>query len=459
MHRMATPLKEELTSMEVEKKLSHQESSTSISSDSTHLDVDNGKGSETGQDGTDLLAERPSQGSNLSAFFNIVCVVAGTGTLGLPYSLAKGGWIGVGILILSMIMSIYTGILIIKCIYYNGHTRLASYQEIGQHAFGRIGLIAVWFFHTSIVLGAPVMYFILSGTEIRGLTKSSVDISEEAWIWICCSVVSVPFVLMKTLKEVSLLSIFGVIATVVLVVVTMVDSGLDYKNYKATVEYDNAIARNLPITVATISVCFGGNVVYMHVEESMRHPRAWKKVLVWAMLACCLMYVLVAVPGYLTYGRLAESPILKSLPEGVSKKVATITIVAHVLLAAPVLMTSFALEVERVWNISVEKHGVVKERIIRTAVRLVIMGGVGGIACLVPYFDAFLSLLGALGNCMLIFVLPIAFYWRLVGWRQMRWYELLWCCIILVIGILSCVIGSIDAIKGLHKAFTEGRSE
>lgn len=110
-----------------------------------------------------------------------------------------------GILVMSMIMSIYTGILIIKCIYYNGHTRLASYQEIGQHAFGRIGLIAVWFFHTSIVLGAPIMYFILSGTEIRDLTKAHVDIPEKAWIWICCGVVSIPFVLMKSLKEVSLL--------------------------------------------------------------------------------------------------------------------------------------------------------------------------------------------------------------------------------------------------------------
>jgi len=38
----------------------------------------------------DLLAERPGQGSNLSGVMNIVCVVAGTGTLGLPYCLAQG---------------------------------------------------------------------------------------------------------------------------------------------------------------------------------------------------------------------------------------------------------------------------------------------------------------------------------------------------------------------------------
>ncbi|KAG9068429.1 hypothetical protein KI688_010697 [Linnemannia hyalina] len=442
----------------VEKKAGRPESSTTISSDDVPATTNKDQESNVAVGG-DLMAERPEQGSNMSAFFNIVCVVAGTGTLGLPYSLAKGGWIGVGILILSMIMSIYTGILIIKCIYYNGHTRLASYQEIGQHAFGRIGLIAVWFFHTSIVLGAPVMYFILSGTQIRELTVAHVNIPEKAWIWICCGVVSIPFVLMKSLKEVSLLSIFGVIATAVLVGVTMVESGLDYKNHKDTVQYDAAILRNLPIAVATISVCFGGNVVYMHVEESMRYPRSWNKILVWAMIACCLMYAMVAVPGYLTYGPSSQSPILQSLPEGTSRKVATIMIVAHVLLAAPVLMTSFALEVERVFNISVEKRGVVQERLYRTVTRLIIMGVVGGIACLVPFFDSFLSLLGALGNCMLIYVLPIFFYWRLIGWRQMPWYELLWCAIILIIGLLGCVIGSIDAIKALHHDFTYGRPD
>ncbi|KAF9321964.1 hypothetical protein BG003_009282 [Podila horticola] len=404
-------------------------------------------------DPNDLLAERPDQGSNISAFFNIVCVVAGTGTLGLPFALAKGGWIGVGILVLSMIMSVYTGILVVKCCYYNGHTRLSSYHEVGQHAFGRIGLIAVWFFHTSIVLGAPVMYFILSGTEIRGLTKDHVDITDKAWIWICCSVVSVPFVLLKTLKEVSLLSIFGVLATVVLVGVTMVESGLDYKNTKDTVTYDAAILRNLPMAVATISVCFGGNVVFPHTEAAMRYPKAWNKVLVWSMITCCVMYAMVAIPGYMTYGPSAQSPILSSLPEGASRKVATIMIVAHVLLAAPVLMTSFALELERVMGITVEQMGVFKERVCRTVLRLIVMGVVGGIACLVPFFSSFLSLLGALGNCSLIFILPILFYFKLFGWRQVKWYEMIWCAVTLIIGLVSAVIGSIDAIKELKYNF------
>ncbi|KAF8928372.1 hypothetical protein BGZ58_009695 [Dissophora ornata] len=193
---VAPPHQEQPVSLyDLDKKIRRTDSSTSISTDDSHCRDNNNKvlDKEVGGPYEDLLAERPSQGSNLSAFFNIVCLVAGTGTLGLPYSLAKG-------------------------------------------------------------------------TEIQGLTQAHVNISDKVWIWICCGFVSIPFVLMKTLKEVSLLSIFGVIATAVLVGVTMVESGLDYKNHKDTVEYDGAILRNLPLAVATISVCFGGNVVYMHVE-------------------------------------------------------------------------------------------------------------------------------------------------------------------------------------------------
>ncbi|KAF9320789.1 hypothetical protein BG003_004776 [Podila horticola] len=406
----------------------------------------------------DLYAERPNQGSNMSAYFNIICVIAGTGALSLPNALAAGGWIGVGILVLSMLMSIYTGMLIIRCIYYNGQYRLASYQEIGQHAFGKVGLWTVWFFHSSIILGVSVMYFILSGTEIQTLVKDKVGLSDTAWIWICCSVVSIPFVLMKTLKEVSLLSIFGVLTTIVMVGVASVESIKDYNDKKGSFSnYDVIIARNLPMVLATMSVSFGGNVIFCHVEEAMRHPRAWNRVLIAAMSSCCVMYFLVAIPGYITYGPNAKSPILHSLPDGPSLKVATIMIICHVLLAAPVLMTSFALEVERVLGVTIEKMGRVRERMFRTVIRLVIMGVVGGIASLVPYFDSFLSLLGAFGNCMLIYVMPIAFYMKLFGWRSMKWYEIIWCAVILVIGLLSCVIGSIDAIKSLKARFDADR--
>ncbi|KAG9326942.1 hypothetical protein KVV02_001892 [Mortierella alpina] len=401
----------------------------------------------------DLLAERPEQGSNFLAYANVVCVVAGTGTLGLPYALRMGGWIGVGVLLLSLIMSIYTAILLMKCLYYNGKYRLSSYQEIGRHAFGKPGLIAVWFFHSSIVLGAPIMYLILSGTQLKGLVHADA-ISTKAWIWISAAVVAVPFVTMKTLKEVAVMSVFGALATVVLVAVAVRGSVMDLTNPEyANVGHDNIILANLPTTVASISICFGGNVVYMHVEEAMRYPRSWNRVVAAALATCSILYLATAIPGYITYGDLAKSPILDNLPKDAFTKVGTIVIIIHVILAAPILLTSFALEFERLTDITVARRGKVMEFAWRTVSRLVVVGVCGGIACTVPYFGDFLSLLGALGNCTLIFVLPILCYFKLIGWRQMKWYELTWCAIIVIIGVISAVIGSIDAIKALKKSF------
>ncbi|KAF9084257.1 hypothetical protein BGX23_010684 [Mortierella sp. AD031] len=403
----------------------------------------------------DLMAERPEQGSNFLAYANVVCVVAGTGTLGLPYALKLGGWIGVGILLLSLLMSIYTAILLMKCLYYNGKYRLSSYQEIGRAAYGRVGLVAVWFFHTSIVLGAPIMYMILAGVEMNGLVKSSA-ISEKAWIWICAAIVAVPFVAMKTLKEVAVMSVFGALATVVLVIVAVRGSIMDMNNNNpeyANIYHNNVVLANLPTTIASISICFGGNVVYMHVEEAMRYPKSWNRVVAAALATCSVLYIATAVPGYLAYGSEAKSPILANLPKDIFTKIGTIFIIVHVILAAPILLTSFALEFERLVDVTVARRGKVMERVYRSIIRLIVIGVCGGIACTVPFFGEFLSLLGALGNCSLIFVLPIIFYFKLIGWRQMKYYELAWCAFIVIVGVISAVIGSIDAIKALRTSF------
>lgn len=52
-------------------------------------------------------AGHKGSGSFFTAYFNVVCVVAGTGTLGLPKALAIGGWLGLLILGLAWGMAIY----------------------------------------------------------------------------------------------------------------------------------------------------------------------------------------------------------------------------------------------------------------------------------------------------------------------------------------------------------------
>lgn len=49
--------------------------------------------------------DRSKGASSAYAYYNVVCVIAGTGTLGLPHALAQGGWIGIFILVLALLMS------------------------------------------------------------------------------------------------------------------------------------------------------------------------------------------------------------------------------------------------------------------------------------------------------------------------------------------------------------------
>lgn len=396
---------------------------------------------------------RENAGSSKMAYFNVVCVVAGTGTLGLPYALRMGGWIGLFILALSWSMSIYTGIILIRCLYANGKQRLTTYKEVATSAFGPIGGWITFFFNAWILLGAPVLYMVLSGTSINQMCKGTAgEIGDVPWIIISCVLVAIPFVLVKSMKEVAWMSAFGAVATLICVGIVIVAAGIDKKNL-TDIQHDGVIWDMFPIALSTISFSFGGNVVYPHVEASMKNPRDWSKVVAAGLSTCAAMYLATAVAGYLVYGRTVLTPIYNSIPDNAARIVAIVVITLHVLLAAPILTTSFALDIEEMLNVTVERFGKFREFVIRATLRLLTIGVIGVIACVVPNFGALMSLIGAFANCALIFIFPVVFYLKLTGWKNKPWYELVWCFLVAVLGIVGLIFGTKSAIQELIAAF------
>lgn len=139
------------------------------------------------------------------------------------------------------------------------------------------------------------MFLILAGTGLKPMF--ALDISARSWIWICAIIVAVPFVLIKTMKEAVITSVLGALATVVLVVVAVRGSILDLDNpVYADVNHNLVIFSHFPTAVASISICFGGNVIYVHVEESMRYPKSWNRVVTGALCTCTIFYLAVAIP-------------------------------------------------------------------------------------------------------------------------------------------------------------------
>ncbi|KAL9549097.1 hypothetical protein PS6_006247 [Mucor atramentarius] len=397
--------------------------------------------------------DRTNGASSLMTYFNVVCVVAGTGILGLPMALRQGGWIGLLILFLSWTMSTYTASILIRCLYATDKGRLSTYKAIATTAFGAVGGWITFFFNTWILLGVPVLYLVLCGGNINALaTGTPAELSATIWTIICAASLAIPFVLVKTMKEVAWLSAFGVTTIVLVVFIVLVMCAIDKPN-QINVHHDAVIWDMFPIALSTISFSFGGNVIYPHVEASMKKPKDWNKVAAAGLATCAAMYYIMAVAGYLVYGDRAQNPIYNSIPDGAPKIVGTVMITLSVLVSAPLLMTSFSLDVEEMFDITVERHGKVKEFLLRAVLRIATMVGVTVLACVVPHFGALMSLIGAFANCTLIFLFPVILYLKLTGVRNKPFYELAWCFLVCVMGIVGLVFGTIEAVKELIAAY------
>jgi amino acid permease len=197
----------------------------------------------------------------------------------------------------------------------------------------------------------------------------------------------------------------------------------------------------------------GGNPVYAHVEAGMRRPQDWNKVIFAALSTCVGLYFLTAVPGYLIYGDKAESPIYNNIPEGAAKVASAVIITIHVLMAAPILMTGMALDLEKMWGISSFNHSPLVENLLRFTLRMVMVIVIAVVAIYVPFFGDFMSLLGAFSNCALILIFPVIFYLKLTGFRNKRWAELILCFFVVLLGVVGLIFGTISAIEALKADF------
>lgn len=289
-------------------------------------------------------------------------------------------------------------------------------------------------------------------------------------------------------------SILGACATIGVVSITVgmsVKMLLSHTAATLTATHKLVDWAKLPLALATISFAYGGNVVYPHVEQSMRYPRQWTKALWAALMVCFSMYISIAIAGYAAFGHETLSPILRNLPSGTvhhllfSFRISVVTmstgsghanyfliffsglvgglsitanslITVHVLLAAPILLTSLSMMIE---HSIAERHpsfakGSSFSQFLKRAVpRTIIMFITGLIAGVVPYFGDVMDLLGSLTQCLLVFVMPIIFFYKLGGLEKAGWWTKVWAVFVLVVGMVALVLGTVDAVRHLVADF------
>ncbi|KAI7853973.1 transmembrane amino acid transporter protein-domain-containing protein [Circinella umbellata] len=429
--------------------------------------------------------------SNKYTLASIICVVAGSGILGIPHALSRSGWVGLLFLVLSSIMAQFCGCLLIRCLYHGQSRRLSGFSEIGRATFGKVGQIVGAVFSQFLLISTPTLYVILAGDNASRLfSAAGVYVDRKACTWIVSAIVGIPFVFVRTMRDVSVTSFFASMATVCLVLVMTMVAVSDFQNKTIQhTHHDWIIAENIPIAFSTFSFAYSGNVIFPHLESSMAEPSSWSKVLLVATFSVTMIYVLMGTLCYLSYGDHVETPVFNSIPEGslaqiVAMGVATI----HVLLAVPMYLYVFTVNIEswlgiqrrrqrKLYNynnkdkheegspsaeedsvtVTINNNSNKKESLwkfllkhpcsARIVLRTATFCCCALIAMLIPYFSDVMSLIGTIAAESLTFVLPCVF-WIKISWQEGgQTWELIICALIIIAGIFCAVFGTYDAVK------------
>ncbi|KAI8140026.1 transmembrane amino acid transporter protein-domain-containing protein [Fennellomyces sp. T-0311] len=397
--------------------------------------------------------DRSKGGSSFTAYYNLVCCVCGTGMLSLPSVLANGGWGTLALLIICWWMTMYCSVILIKTLYYGGERRSFSINDVAATAFGRWGGYTSLFFNAWILLGTPILYFVLCGQNLNQLCAGTAgEIGQVEWSIIFLFLVAIPFIFMKTMDNLSWTSLLGVVVTVATTLLCVIESGLDRPN-QSNVIHENVIWEGWPAAIAIISFSLGGNVVYPNCEASMKKPQQWPAVCMSGLTTCALLYIMIAIPGYLVYGETAVNPIYNSIPDGVGRIIAIVMVTVNITVSAPIFLGSFTLDCEQMMGITVEKMGKKKEFLFRALWRIAIMVFCGIIACTVPHFGPLMTLFGAFGYSTTIFIIPVVCYWKLTGFKNKHPAEIAWGFLTLLMGIVGLIFGTWDAIEALIDAY------
>ncbi|KAJ9082411.1 hypothetical protein DSO57_1004977 [Entomophthora muscae] len=401
--------------------------------------------------------DQPQGSSVLATYFNIVCLTAGVGILGLPQSVAQGGWVSILFIVVSAIMSIYTSLLLIQCLYAPKDRKLHTYPEIGYEAFGSIGQYTIQTCHYTILLGMATLCILLSGKNLVAILGAlGWKVKLEIMIVISGLLIGIPYCLLRTIKEFVWMAVFGVLTTVGTLIIVVVFALVELPLVSPSLAIkEDVVWGGLPTSLAVFSLAYAGNIVHPHFEGAMKSPKKWPTALFLGLGTVCSLYILMGIVGYYVYGNSAEEIILDNLKAVIPANISRGLITVHVLMTGPILLCSFGVEIEDKFGISSGTMGTYKttfSRIISRAVTIVILTI---IAMVIPYFMAIMGIIGSFFNCLNLFHFPIFCHVKLFGLRGRSLLEYTVMTVTLVVATIcffwggyGSIASMVDAVKG-----------
>lgn len=398
--------------------------------------------------------------STVLASWNVLNMMVSLSILAIPYAVASGGLVTVGVIPLVATMCGYTGKLLIDCMYehsvsrrrYKTRVRL-DYVEIGQdYTNSDTGGRIVQVLQVIDMLCACILNINVLGALCFEMFHNSLSIE-------VCSVIGVaialPTFFINRLGLIAWMHLVGVTSLVVGLILVEGFCFASFKEWSFTKIplYD---LEKLPISFGIIVCSFGVHSALPGIEQQMEKPKQYRPMLVFAFVTAVIVKLLVGFTNALLYGIGTDEVITVDLEYhyrlGISSAV-FIFLSVLCLFALPtfVIMEGIDIAIAEIFPFF-KQYGNSCTIWISVFNRLLIMGLSLMVAILVPHFALLMSFIGNTITTLLSLVMPCLFHLRMKKDR-LRWYHHVCNRLIVCLCVFSMPAGVFFTCKELNKQF------
>uniref|UniRef100_A0AAQ5XCP8 Sodium-coupled neutral amino acid symporter 2 n=1 Tax=Amphiprion ocellaris TaxID=80972 RepID=A0AAQ5XCP8_AMPOC len=409
--------------------------------------------------------------------FNLGNAIMGSGILGLSYAMANTGIALFVILLVAVaIFSLYSVHLLLKTANEGG---ALIYEQLGYKAFGIPGKLAASCSITMQNIGAMSSYLYIVKYELPLVIQAFTGTNNGEWynngdylVLLVTVVIILPLSLLRNLdpalngflfksncKPKSCPPIFQVIIKKFQIpcplpaALDSINSSLPDPNSSAVGYSDDACRPKYfvfnsqtvyAVPILTFAFVCHPAILPMYEELKDRSRRKMQGVANVSFLAMFIMYLLAALFGYLTFNSNVGPELLHTYSRyykfDVLLLIVRLAVLTAVTLTVPVVLFPIRTSVNHLLcptkDFSWVRH---------TVITVVLLAGTNALVILVPTIRDIFGFIGASAAAMLIFILPSAFYIKLVKKESMKSMQKIGATAFLICGFIV-MIGSMTLI-------------
>uniref|UniRef100_A0A4W3JKP5 Sodium-coupled neutral amino acid symporter 2 n=1 Tax=Callorhinchus milii TaxID=7868 RepID=A0A4W3JKP5_CALMI len=409
---------------------------------------------------------RPGNTSFGISAFNLSNAIMGSGILGLAYAMANTGIVLFVILLSAVsIFSLYSVHLLLKTSKEGGSL---LYEQLGQRAFGMPGKVAASVSITMQNFGAMSSYLYIVKYELPLVILAFLNLTENTghwylngdWLVIIVSIVLIlPLSLLKNLGYLGYTSGLSLLCMVFFMIVVSIKVRfiVDFEKYVIfllTFVFCFAFQTVYAVPILTFAFVCHPAVLPIYEELKDRSRKKMQRVANVSFLGIFVMYLLAAVFGYLTFYGHVEPELLHTYSKvykfDTVLLVVRLAVLMAVTLTVPVVLFPIRTSVQQLLFPSKEFNWVR-----HSLITVIILGLANCLVIFVPTIRDIFGFMGASAAAMLIFILPSAFYIKLVKKESMKSVQKIGALIFLICGIFVMISSmTLIILDWIHNAST-----